>query len=180
MIRSCVACRQRKAATELVRLALNPEQHLCITTHKPPGQRSAWVCVQHKCIVALCKKPALAARALKTRPLGCCDLLQETKQIYLRRIQHLLSLCHQSGVITSGKAKNLRFLQKIKLLLLANPEKQRYWSKQAPNIPIYCLTTSTGEMGRWINRGPRQVLGILPNRHLDTLNENLRLWGKLS
>jgi uncharacterized protein len=68
-VRTCVGCRRRSAATDLIRLAVNVEGRVTVGRTLPG--RGAWVCASDECARAADRSGA-AARTLKRdrRTLG--------------------------------------------------------------------------------------------------------------
>ena len=179
MIRTCIICKNKHHPQALLRLQLDPMATLSIVERKHDGKRSAWVCCSKRCIEKLQKKKQLAQRALRKRPAKASDILGDARGICKKKIRKLVQACHHSGALKSGREKTKADAQNIKLVLLANPGQERYWRILNSNAKVYSLGLSSTELGSWLSRGPRQVIGILPNRHLQTLNEQLHLWDKL-
>ena len=61
------------------------------------------------------------------------------------------------------------------LLLVAAPEESSEWK----HPKVYCLQKSPQELGKMIDSGPRNVLGIIRNRDCFLLEEHLQICAQL-
>ena len=104
MIRFCVACRTRREVHHLVPFHRGEAGMLLLGT----GKRSAWVCVDKKCLTQLSQKPQKSYRSLKIRNLHANTCLEQVQEKNKCDICRNLSLSQQSGVVFSGRIKVLQ------------------------------------------------------------------------
>lgn len=166
-IRTCVACRRRSAASDLLRVTLDADARLQLDpSGKAPG-RGAWVCVQHGCLARLGDKPGMAGRSLRQRPRGAWPLVDAARELVEARAIAALQSSHRAGLVRSGAAQRAAVSDdRIVAILLphgADP------SVEGPGPPMLPTPWSTHGLGAALGRGPRAQLVLLrgsPNRLL--------------
>ena len=179
MVRSCFACRKRYSPEKLVRLQIKQDRLVEICTDKKTFQRSAWLCLDPKCIKKLQKKPKILEKSLRQRNLEIEDLDGQVNRYFLQKTKERLRLISHSGRILCGQAKVAKNTDKIEVILISKQQKKHEWKEIFQQKPVYSIPISSKELGDWIGKGPRKVIGILSNRHLQKLNDYLQLWGRL-
>ena len=105
--------------------------------------------------------------------------MEQIESQTLQQIKRLIQLCFRSGFVVSGPQKVTKEIDQLALLFVINSPIQRRWKNLFSHKPIYSLQISSQELGSWLNRGPRQVIGLLPNRHIRSANQYLHLLGQL-
>ena len=179
MIRSCIVCRKRSSPKDLLRLQLNTDREIQIVTTKKPHQRSAWICCDLICIQKLQKRSKALKKINPATHPSISELSDQAKHILQQKCRHFLISCHRSGQVVTGPKKVIERIDKCELILTSNRQILQRWKGLFSHKPIYSLDISSQTLGNWLGKGPRQVIGLLPNRHLQLVNEYLHLWGKL-
>ena len=87
--------------------------------------------------------------------------------------------CFRAGFVVSGPKKVKEEIDQLAVLFVPNHRIQQRWKKLFSPKPIYSLQMSSQDLGNWLRKGPRQVIGLLPNRHLLSVNQYLHLLGQL-
>ena len=105
--------------------------------------------------------------------------MKQIERHTLQQIKHLILLCFRSGFVVSGPYKVTKEIDQLELLFVTNNTIKQRWKKLFFHKPIYSLQISSQELGNWLKRGPRQVIGLLPNRHIRSANQYLHLLGQL-
>ena len=179
MLRTCISCRRRAAPASLLRLQLGTQNQLHVVTVKNQHQRSVWVCCDLPCIEKLKKKKNALKRIYPSYLPSISNLMEQIESQTLQQIKRLIQLCFRSGFVVSGPQKVTKEIDQLALLFVTNNPIQRRWKNLFSHKPIYSLQISSQELGNWLNRGPRQVIGLLPNRHIRSANQYLHLLGQL-
>ena len=172
--RRCVCCRKKRSPNELFRLRF--DSHQLIHTSKSHG-RSIWVCWSKKCLHKLQQRPQIIRRSLRFSPKKIPDILQQAR--FFREDQRRQSIAHlhQSGLVVSGPVLVRQNISFLSMLLFAQPHHLEQWRPDV--VPTYCLHTTSAEMGSWIGKGSRFVLGIIRTRYSSLLEEHLRICNEL-
>jgi predicted RNA-binding protein YlxR (DUF448 family) len=182
MIRFCVACRTRHEAQHLVPFHRGEKGILLLGT----GKRSAWVCMNKKCLTQLAQKPKQACRSLKIRDLHANTCLEQVQEKNKYDICRNLSLSQQSGVVFSGRIKVLQNKERLFFLIFCashstkNNRNTDFRHAFPSKLQTFHLDVSPRTAGKWIGKGERTILGLSQNRHslqlLKTLHQyqNLR------
>jgi len=137
------------------------------------------MCLDPNCIRKLEKKTIILEKSLRQRNLHLNDLVGQIDRYFFKKIKSLIQLSNRSGSVISGKLKTIKNNDVLGIVLFSKQHKNNPWKNNFDQKPIYCIPISSMELGGWLGKGPRMVIGILPNRHLQKLNDYLQLWGKL-
>ena len=194
MIRFCVSCRTRKETHELIAFHREEAKDLLLGV----GRRSAWVCRQKTCLQKLAKNPMIAYRSLQIKDFHANTCLAQMQDKNKRDIHKHLVLSQRSGVVFSGPINVLKNKEKISFLLFCGapqepfshnkPIRELAHTKSAAQefidlfsspIPVFYVDIHPQELGTWIGKGKRKILGLSHNRHSRQLLKTLHQYKNL-
>jgi predicted RNA-binding protein YlxR (DUF448 family) len=181
MIRFCVACHTRHESHHLVPFHRGEANELLLGR----GKRTAWVCIQKKCLTLLSQKPRQAYRSLKIRDVHANTCLEQVQEKNKYDICRNLSLSQQSGVVFSGRIKVLQNRGKISFLISCashstqNNSNTDFVHAFPSKLQIFHLDITPRTAGKWIGKGERTVLGLSQNRHSLQLLKTLHQYQSL-
>jgi hypothetical protein len=122
--RSCIVCRKKLPAHELLRFVCSPAGELLLDyRHKLPG-RGAYTCSDSRCYTKALDTQAFA-RAFKRpcKPASIHVIVQQLRTQILAKVVSLLGMARKSGVAVSGQhaiANALRRPHEVAWVLLAD------------------------------------------------------------
>lgn len=174
MLRSCIVCRQKSA--KLLSFFLNEESKILLGRSQ---QRNGWICPVRSCIQKLEKKTARLSKYFHRSNIKSNSLLLQAQKRIKCNVEKQLMLSLNSGVVCSGSYEILQKKNKLILMITSSNKIKKRWSRQNLRIPIFSLNIGTFELGSLIRKGPRSIVGILPNCHSILLSENLHLLEEL-
>lgn len=103
--RSCVACRQRRPAQDLIRFVRGPEGTLGVDLAKSMPGRGAWLCAKPGCLSHGLKKGAFA-RALEGAIANQVDdFLPYVERVLFEAAASRLGLAYRAGHLLAGREK---------------------------------------------------------------------------
>lgn len=147
--RTCVACRESFAQTQLLRLVCAPqgEQLHLDYLQKLPG-RGAYVCATSNCIERAIKRGGFQRAFKKKVSIEVATLHAEAYKAALRQIRSLLSLAKRANFIAAGHSQVVHALQKGEghLILLAHDaspnirHRMETWSQRL-ELPLHTVLT---------------------------------------
>lgn len=166
-IRTCVSCRRRSAAPDLLRLTLDARAVLQLDpTGHAPG-RGAWVCPKRGCLARLQDKPGMAGRSLRRSPRGAGELLEAARALVDHQAIAALQHSHRSGLVRT-RAGQRDAAQRSQTLVVLRPAGAE--ARTDGPGPTELPTPWTAQaLGAALGRGPRSRLLLLkgaPNRRL--------------
>ncbi|MEC7949703.1 MAG: DUF448 domain-containing protein [Myxococcota bacterium] len=172
-IRTCVACRRRFPASDLLRITLDADERLRLDARRVAPGRGAWVCIQHACVARLQEKPALASRSLRQRPRGSTDLLRDARAWTDHRALQALRQSHRAGLVRSRAAQRHAVADTSVLAVLRPLDSEA----DGPDHASTELPTpwTRIELGAALGRGPRSRLLLLKGAPSRRLLRKLRL-----
>ncbi|MFK7930461.1 MAG: DUF448 domain-containing protein [Myxococcota bacterium] len=179
-VRSCIACRERGAPDELIRLVRHPDtgEVLVDLATKLPG-RGAWVHCTRSCVQAVCASPAALSRAFKAK-VQCPDLSTRlAEQLRLAALQGV-SMASASGSLVGGHDRLTAALraQELRQVILATDAAERTLKsiRTAASDDVIFVSLGVGRdtLGERTGRGARAALGVLPTRGSAYLQRQLR------
>jgi len=182
-VRTCVACREKAGADELIRLVRHPVDGTVVVDlpGKLPG-RGAWVHPTAACVGQLQKKGGKLAHALKGQ-VDTSDLGERIRAALHRAALDGVSMAAASGSLVGGHDKLAGELAAggLRLVVVADDasprtiESLRTAASRAvqeaaelgePVVDVHFVTLPIGReaLGTRIGRGARAALGVRPTR----------------
>jgi len=184
--RTCIGCRTKRTAQELLRLACTPEGEVFVDrTGRAPG-RGAHVCFDKGCL-RQALKPVKLRNAFK-RPVQAPsveEVYDTVSALLYERLRACLSMAQKARAVVSGHAALRQALMHgtvVYLLMakdLAAPRIAEYrcWCVQH-RIP-YAVLFSKEELGRSLGRPKRGAVGFTDLRFGDRFATTLALLQRL-
>ena len=105
--RCCCSCRERKDASQLIRLSIAPnddKNQLQVSPVKPSIGRTAWICYQPSCSAQILKKPKFVARVLRKNP-NLSGFKKSLIQYLKKETEERIKKIYHSGRIFDLKEK---------------------------------------------------------------------------
>lgn len=148
-VRTCVSCRRRAAAGELVRLWDDGER---IRTGPRPGSRGAWLCWAARCIERADKAPGLLRHALRSaRSPARGEVEAALAEAVRSGLDAALLQSWRSGLLRTGRPPGV-----VEMILLAEDAPP----SEEPGDPgrVEVLPHLASELGALLARPPLQRL----------------------
>ncbi|MBL91261.1 MAG: hypothetical protein CMH56_05535 [Myxococcales bacterium] len=191
--RSCVACRVKRTATELLRFVRGPEGLLGLDLAKSMPGRGAWLCPKPGCLKHGLQKGAFA-RALGGAIVSTHEsLIEEVQTILVDACKSRLGLAFRAGQLVAGREKVFTGVNEneVKLVICSHDLSERTLRDVSgallkyPQVPVFVGVDQLAT-GAAIGRGVTGVLGVSGRDFtgplttiLSTLNEWMG-WSHLS
>ena len=185
--RTCIACRETRDQSQLVRYVLAPDGRLLVDyRHKLPG-RGAYTCVSAECLQrAVARKQFQRSfrglrQAVSERDLQAA-LVQELSQ----RISNLVGMARKSQQAISGSnavMEGLRQQGGYALVLIAEDISAGIAEKimelsERHEVPCFQLF-SKGRLGQILGKGERSVIAVPAGALADTLLKELQRYKQM-
>lgn len=186
--RTCVACRRKAEARELLRVVRGIDGALVVDWRRNLGGRGAHVCLDRSCIETAVKRRCFD-RALKTRakypPAG--ELIDNVRRGLERQIETLVSSAARSGRLAAGTDAVLKAFERGEaccLLVAADAGARKRFVSAARSAAVAChVTEDKLQLGTMVGRGETGVLSIADKglaAAIDRAQERLEALGKVS
>ncbi len=183
--RQCIACRERGARDDLLRLALAPDGTVLVDLRGRLPGRGAWLHPTSSCVETVQRKSGLLARALKA-PASASDLLVRIRVAVEAALADGLSLAAAGGGLVSG-ADALRAAlgrgEVVEVAVASDAADRTVRTLRAlceEDVPMTMLPLDRDDLGRRIGAPSRAAVGILPasaSIHLRRQLQRLRRLG---
>lgn len=181
-LRTCIACRESKEQSGLLRFVLSPDGVLLPDLmHKLPG-RGAYTCLDDSCIRKACERKQFArafrvdevradAGELRERILGCME----------ERIASYLALANKAGKVVSGSDQVAEFLRKTspvkRIVFLADDISddigQRIRTLAELNSVAWVTLFDKDRYGALLGKGLRSVVAVRGDGFVDSLTTEI-------
>ena len=163
--RQCVACRDRDAAQDLIRLVVDPEGEVAVDLRGRLPGRGAWIHPAKECVDRAVKRPESLSRALK-RSVRAVDLEDRLRESVVLALRDGLSLAAAAGGLVGGKDQLVAALKgkQVVEVCLAKDASPRFLQEvqaAAADIPFTELPLDRQELGVQIGAGLRAAVGVL-------------------
>jgi predicted RNA-binding protein YlxR (DUF448 family)/ribosomal protein L7Ae-like RNA K-turn-binding protein len=181
--RTCVACRDRAARDDLLRLVRAPDGELAIDLRARLPGRGAWVHPDRACVERLEAKPGLLQRALRGQ-VRTDGLLARVREVVWVALQDGLSQAAAGGHLVGGHDRLVAALAdgRVSWVVLASDAAERTISSlraAADDRPIVGVPLDREALGRRVGQPPRAALGVGTAAACTHLRRQLRRWRKL-
>lgn len=158
--RTCVATRQPRPQSELLRLVADEAGRVRVDLDGTMPGRGAWIQPQAELLARVEAKPRMLNRALRRKGLSARGLHEDTRQAVLQRLYSSLVGCHRAGVVVSGRSAVADASGLVAVIYAAG-------SAPLPELdvhPVIVLPLDAGALGRLLGRGPRCVVALRDSR----------------
>lgn len=175
--RTCVACRRRFAASDLLRLTLDEDG---VLQADPTGRalgRGAWVCWAQGCLARVQDKPGMAGRSLRRRPKQAGPLLATARAFQVAGAAAALQRCHQAGLTRARQDQRERVAPNRAVAVLRPRDAPACVDGPGPaELPTPWTAAGLGEA---LGRGPRSRVLLLEGAPTRRLLRKLRVYAAL-
>lgn len=176
--RSCTACRTKRPVRGLLRLSLDGDKLVPVTS-PTAGGRGAWVCLSASCLRTMESQPGRASGTLRASITRSAELQSWARQTLLALIRRDLVSCSRSGLIcTRSKLESSLHSASPVATLRSQPHQSQNSEPddhKEPGIERFDLPWSEASLGEAVGRGPVSVVQLWPGRPSSRLIRHLHL-----